>query len=109
MGSLAAQDFFGGRDTGAVHQSVQMAEGLARNIDRGLGVVLAGDVGEGEADGAAELRNERLACGAIEVSNDNGTALGSEKPRRGRTQSRCAAGDEEIGRASCRERVSLTV
>jgi hypothetical protein len=65
-----------------------MAEGLEREIDRGLGVAFAGDIGEPEAGGAAELVCERLARGAIEIGDDDGAAFGSEKPRRGRTQSR---------------------
>ena len=38
MRAVAADDFFRRRDAGAVDQSVQMAEGLAREVDRGLGV-----------------------------------------------------------------------
>jgi hypothetical protein len=74
---------------------MQITEGIAREIDCGLGIAFAGDVRAGEAGGAAEFICERLACGAIEVGDDDGAALGSEKPRCGCTQSRRAAGDEK--------------
>ena len=94
-GPSRPSNFFRGRDAGAVHEAMQVAEGLEREIDRGLRVAFAGDVGEREAGGAAEFRGEAFACGAIEVGNDDGAAFGSEEPRRGRAQSRCAAGDEK--------------
>ena len=65
-----------------------MAEGAEGEIDGGLGVVLAGDVGEGEAGGGAELSGDGFAGGAIEVGDDDGAAFVDEKPRNGRAQIR---------------------
>lgn len=54
MGTVAAGDFFCRGDACAVDETVKMAEGAEGEIDGGLGVVLAGDVGECEARGGTE-------------------------------------------------------
>ena len=95
MRTVAADDSLGGSDSGAVDESVQMAKGAEREIDGGLGVVLAGDVGEGEAGGGAELGGQGFAGCAIGVGDDDGGAFSDEHPRGGCTEPRCAAGYEE--------------
>ncbi len=57
--------------------------------------LLAGDVGEGEADGRAQFGGQGFARGAIGVGDDDRAAFSDEQPRCGRAQSRCAAGDKE--------------
>ena len=95
MRSFAADDLFGRRDPGAVDEAVQMAKGLEREIDRGLRVTFACNIGECESGDSAKLGSEFFARRAIEVGDHDRTALGNEKPRRGRAQPRCAAGNEK--------------
>ena len=69
---FAACDFFCGRDAGAVHQSVQVAEGAEREIDGGLAVAFAGDVSQREANASRQALGARSSpAEAIQVGDDD--------------------------------------
>jgi len=93
--AFAADDFFGGGDSGAIDERVQVAKGAEGEIDGGLRVGFAGNVGEGEAGGCAQIGGQGLARWTVGVGDDDGCAFTDEQVRRGCAQSRCAAGDKK--------------
>jgi hypothetical protein len=93
--AVLADGLFADGDAGAVDQALQAAEVLQRRLDRGLGVVLAGDVALDEARLLAELRGQGLALGLADVGDDGVAARGDDHFDGGGAEAGAAAGDDE--------------
>ena len=95
MRTVAADDFLGGRNARAVDERVQMAEGAEREIDGGLAVVLAGDVGEAKRAAAPSSAARASPAARLMSAMTTDAAFGDEQPRGGCAEPGCATGDKE--------------
>src|SRR5829696_1476854 len=99
---VPADDAARAAQAGAVDEDPEGPE-FGRRLDRGLHLLLVGDVGLGEH--TADLGGELLARRLLQVEHDHSGAALRQEPRRGLTEARCATGHDR--RCTCDVHASL--